>query len=451
MLPANHSFDNLKATRMIALGYPLDEIIAEFEPLISLVIRRSVSFDTRNIDEDDLKQIARLKVADICKDFKPTKSSLFVYASTVLRHTLWSSCKLGPADYARTPEEVDLDARPSDYTALERVERFKLPGNLVDKLRVEGDPKAEVASRYVYGIFCSGLYDGNKARVLKTLTYGLDLNPKMARYLVDQVLLQLRVIYSSHGSDVKEVRDDPFFYNKFKHSVIPELREIIGERAFERLVHFFGGLSITVPSKELLDSIDRDLHILKSLTADWNSSLQLSRAYGISPEGIKTVFKSCLHRLQTDVEYRNLVSAELDLNKIPYYSDPADPKPKKKAAPDAASKKRLQKRMMSTDSMGFQIGSRNSLMYTMIVTGRCTRHDLVEAVHKKFGGTLQSAKSTVSAFLSDIKHPFGKFNTSRSLTILMDSESRLSFERNSLDAAQIVIAERRKANLEAVS
>lgn len=451
-LPPNQAFDNAKTTRMIALGYPLELIIPEFEPLISLTIHRSVSYDTRNIDEDDLKQIARLRIADICNSFNPRRSTLFVWASTVFRHTLWSACKLGPLDYARVPDEIDLDAHPSGIQMEGKIDTFRLPESVKTSLRIGNDPRSQLASQYVYGVFCSQLYDDNKARVLKTLTYGLDLSPKLARYLVDQMLVHLRVAHSgTHAGTVKEVRDDAFFYNKFKHTVIPELRELLGERAFERFIHFFGGLAITVPSRDNLDSIDRDLDILESLTKDWNGSSVLSKRYGISPEGIKTVFKSCLHRLQSDEEYRELVSQRVELSKIPGYVDPNDPHPKKKVIPDIASRKRLHKKMLNTDSMGFQLGSRNSLMYTMIVTGRATRQDLVETVHSKFGGTVVSAKSTVSAFLSDIKHPFGKFNTSRNLTILVDSERRLSFERNSLDAAQRVIAERRKANLEAVS
>lgn len=451
-LPPTHAFDNAKTTRMIALGYPLEAIIPEFEPLISLVIHRSVSYDTRNIDEDDLKQLARLRIADICMGFNPRRSSLFVWASTVFRHTLWSACKLGVGDYARTPEEVDLDSHPSTYSVEPPLEVLTMPETVKTSLRLGKDPKAILASQYVYGVFCSQLYDDNKARVLKTLTYGLDLSPKLARYLVDQMLVHLRVSHSSsanHG--VKEVRDDAFFYNRFKHTVLPEMRALLGERAFERLIHFFGGLAITVPSRDNLDSIDRDLDILKTLTRDWNASGSLSKKYGISPEGIKTVFKSNLHRLQTDDEYRDLVAKLVDLEKIPGYVDPKDPHPKKRVIQDMASRKRLQKKMLNTDSMGFQLGCRNSLMYTMIVTGRATRQDLVEAVHSKFGGSIISAKSTVSAFLSDIKHEFGKFNTSRNLTILVDGERRLSFERTSLDAAQQVIAERRKANMESIS
>ena len=448
MLPT-HSFDNAKATRMIALGYPLESILPEFEPLISLVIRRSVSFDPRNIDEDDLKQIGRLQVKTICRDFNPRKSSLFVYASTALRHTLWSACKLGAKDYARTPEDVDLDAYPSLQKVDHSQEALVMPLEIMGNLRIGEDPKTIAASKYVYGVFCSELYDDNKSRVLKTLTYGLDISPKLARYLVDQMLVQLRVCH--HKREVKEVRDDEFFYNKFKHSVIPELRETLGERAFERLIHFFGGLSVVVPSQDSLEAIDRELNIIVSLTKDWTSCGMLSRKYGISPEGIKTVFKSNLHRLQTDPEYRSLVAKYVDIDKIPGYVDPSDSAPKKKAVTDIATRKRLYKKMLNTDSMGFQLGSRNSLMYTMIVTGRATRQTLVETVHAKFGGNVTSAKSTVSAFLSDIKHPFGKFNTSRALTILLDSERRLSFEKQSLEAAQQVIAERRKLNLEAVS
>jgi hypothetical protein len=87
----------------------------------------------------------------------------------------------------------------------------------------------------------------------------------------------------------------------------------------------------------------------------------------------------------------------------------------------------------------------------MIVTGNCTRQQIVNTVIDKFGGELHSAKSTVSAFLSDIKQPFGKFNTSRNLKILINAKGQLSFESQRLAESQRYVAERIQAQMVAAS
>ena len=302
---------------------------------------------------------------------------------------------------------------------------------------------AEAAARYVFGVLTANDYESNRARVLKTLTYGFDINPKHARFLTDHVLVKLRAQYSK---GVKEVRDDEMFDIKFKYSLVPELRELLGERAFERLIHFFGGLSISVPSMGQIDAIDRDVAILKALAADWTCGPELSKRYGISPEGIKAVYKNCLHRLHTDKDYKRLVSATIPLNTIPGYEDEKIHKVKK-VVNFGEKRTHMRRRNIHTDSMGFTLSSRNSLLYTQIVTGKCTRSELVQSLVTKFGGTESAAKATVSAFLSDLKHPFGKFNTSRNLKVLVDSQGRLSFEAESLAAAQRVIALKRQAQM----
>jgi hypothetical protein len=70
---------------------------------------------------------------------------------------------------------------------------------------------------------------------------------------------------------------------------------------------------------------------------------------------------------------------------------------------------------------------------------------------QKFGGELHSAKSTVSAFMSDIKQPFGKFNTSRNLIILSNQHGQMSFESKRLAESQQIVAEKIQAQIVAVS
>lgn len=435
-------FDVAKVSRMIALGYPQDTIVPHFEPLIRTIINRQVAFDHRNHSEDDLIQIGLVKSIEVIDSFRQEKGNLFTYAAKLIRHALWSEVKLKPLDAKRVTDEVEFDTLPDvSMSSPSSHKELYLDDEFISNLRM--GENAEAAARYVFGVLTANDYESNRARVLKTLTYGFDINPKHARFLTDHVLVKLRAQYSK---GVKEVRDDEMFDIKFKYSLVPELRELLGERAFERLIHFFGGLSISVPSMGQIDAIDRDVAILKALAADWTCGPELSKRYGISPEGIKAVYKNCLHRLHTDKDYKRLVSATIPLNTIPGYEDEKIHKVKK-VVNFGEKRTHMRRRNIHTDSMGFTLSSRNSLLYTQIVTGKCTRSELVQSLVTKFGGTESAAKATVSAFLSDLKHPFGKFNTSRNLKVLVDSQGRLSFEAESLAAAQRVIALKRQAQM----
>lgn len=436
-------FDVSKVSRLIALGKPVNEILPHFKPLIKTIIRTSVAWDSRNHTEEDLTQIGLLKAMEVVDKFSINQGNLLAYAVKLIKHALWSEARLRPLDHQRVSDEVDFDVIQSkDYQFTDDA-TLRLDPDVIKQFRMEDD-SYQAAAEYVFGVLLDNDYEQNRARVLKTLTHGYDVNPKHARFLADHVLVTLRKHYSKGP---KEVRDDTMFDNKFKYTLVPELRDLLGERAFERLIHFFGGLTISIPSADQIESIDRDLAILRALAKDWTCGPTLSKKYGISPEGIKAVYKSCLHRLHTDSEYRTLVAQLIDLNAIPGFDNPAAPK-KKKVVPMFGERKPMPRRKITnTDSMGFTLGCRNSLLYTLIVTGKCTRAELVKHVMAKFGGTESAAKATVSAFLSDIKHPFGKFNTSRNLMLLTDSMGRLSFEKKSLAAAQQVVAAKRQAQM----
>lgn len=435
-------FDVAKVSRLIALGVPQAQIVPFFEPLVRTIIHRHVAFDTRNHDEEDLLQMGLLKSIEVIEGFRPERGNLFTYAVKLIRHALWSEVKLKPLDSKRITDEVDFDAFPDERSGtVQSHKELLLEDGFVKSLRMGED--TEIATRYVFGVLTANDYESNRARVLKTLTYGYDINPKQARFLTDHVLVKLRARYSR---GVKEVRDDEMFDIKYKHTLVPELRNLLGERAFERLIHFFGGLSISVPSMEQIDSIDRDIAILKALAADWTCGPELSKKYGISPEGIKAVYKNCLHKLHTDKDYKRLISKSIPVETIPGYEDEKTHKVKK-VVNFGEKRTPMRRRNIHTDSMGFTLSSRNSLLYTQIVTGKCTRSQLVESVVAKFAGTESAAKATVSAFLSDLKHPFGKFNTSRNLKVLVDAQGRLSFETASLVAAQHVIALKRQAQM----
>lgn len=442
-------FDVNKVTRMIALGsYPVDTILPHFIPLVKTIIRTGVAWDSRNHEDKDLLQIGLIKSVEVIERFSVPQGNLLAFATKLIRHALWSEARLRPLDKQRIPDETEFDSMPSRPLMVPEHVDCQLTDAILKKFRME-DVSYKRAAEYVFGVLSSNDYEQNRARVLKTLTYGYDINPKHARFLADHMLVILRQHYSKGPS---EIRDDAMFDNRFKLTLVPELRELLGERAFERLIHFFGGITVSIPSMDQISNIDRDLAILKALALDWSCGPTLSKKYGISPEGIKAVFKACLHSLHTDAEYRKLVAEHIDLNRIPGFDNPAAAKKAKKPMPAFGERRPAPRRKMNnTDSMGFTLGCRNSLLYTLIITGKCTREDLVTLVVQKFGGTESTAKSTVSAFLSDIKHPFGKFNTSRNLTLLRDNHGRLSFEKKSLEAAQRVVAAKRQAQLIALT
>lgn len=451
-------FDVPKVSRMISMGYAHNDILPHFKPLIRNIIHTKVAWDHRNHTEDDLMQIGLIKCMEIIDKFSCLQGDLFAYALKVIVRALWSEAHLKPLDKMRVAldenDEEDFETKFSNvphqgYNVEGTDHEFLLDPKIAAQFRVETGDYSRAAG-YVFGVLLSNDYESNRARVIKTLTHGFDVNPKHARFLADHVLVTLRRNYSK---GVTEIRDDEMFDNTFKFTLVPELRELLGEKAFERLIHFFGGITVTIPSSDHINHIDRDLAILKALANDWNCGPTLSRKYGISPEGIKAVYKACLHRLHTDIQYRGLISQMVDLSTVPGFENPNSVvKKSKKPAPTFGERKTPPKRKVTnTDSMGFTLGCRNSLLYTLIITGKCTRINLVEHVLAKFGGTESAAKATVSAFLSDIKHPFGKFNTSRNLKLLTDNYGRLSFERKSLEDAQKVVAAKRQSQLIAMS
>lgn len=434
-------FDGDKVSRLIALGRPHNEIIPHFLPLVNTVLRSGVAFDGHNHTEEDLRQIGLIKAQEVIEKFNPNQGNLFIYASTLVKHAIWTEARLRPLDRKRVTDEIDFDQQAS-LQPPEHVEPPQLDEKFFTDLRLENE-NHKAAARYIFGVLMYNDYESNRARVLKTLSNGYDINLKLARFLIDHVLVALRRKFSKGA---QEVRDDELFDNRYKHTVIPEMRELVGERAFERLVHYFGGMTVSIPSVSQIDTIDRDVAILKALANDWTCGPSLAKKHGISPEGIKAVYKSCLHKLHTDPEFAALVAKQIPLDQIPGAELPSESPTKKKPMPGFGERKPAPRRKVNnTDSMGFILGCRNSLLYTLIVTGKCTRSDLVKSVVAKFGGTESSAKATVSAFLSDIKHPFGKFNTSRNLKILTDGMGRLSFDKGSLLAAQQVISIKRAA------
>jgi hypothetical protein len=435
-------FDIPKVTRLIALGKPHNEILPHFLSLVKNIIHSTVSFDNRNHTEEDLIQVGLIKAQEVIEKFQVEQGGLFPFATTLIKHAIWSEARLRPLDHQRSTEDINFDLEPAAPAV--PAQTLKLDSSCLKHLRLEGNTYQQ-AAEYIFGVLTSNDYESNRARVLKTLTHGYDINPKHARFLMDHVMVTLRVHYSK---GVVEIRDDPMFANRFKHTLILEIRQLLGERAFERMIHYFGGLTISIPSVEQIASIDRDMAILKALALDWTCGPTLSKKYGISPEGIKAVYKACLHKIHTDVEYAALVAEHMPLSSIPGVEVPQEIKAKKLPMPTFGEKKVVPRcKIMNTDSMGFTLGCRNSLLYTLLITGKCTRQDLVKVVLSKFGGTESAAKATVSAFLSDIKHPFGKFNTSRNLKLVVDPKGRLSFERKSLIAAQEVIMAKRQSQV----
>lgn len=445
------SFDVERASRYIALGKPLNETLPLFDPLLRTIIRQKVSFDPRNHQEDDLMQVGRMKAVEVIHRFDPNQGNLFVYASKLISQVMWATVKLRPIDKMRASDDVDPDNAPDNdgcahnlaiSSDFEQPADTGMPQAVMSKLRLE-QPEYADAVEYIYGVLLDNDYEQNKARILKTLTHGFDVNPKNARFLLDHVFVALRSHYSAGP---KEVRDDAFFDNKFKYTLVPELRELLGEKAFEKLIHFFGGITISVPSVDHIASIERDLTILAALARDWSCGPSLAKKFGISPEGTKAIYKTCLVRLQMDAEFRKLVSHRVKLDTLPGYEDPTAKKPKKTMAPNFGEKRSAPRRnVQSTDSMGFALGSRNSLLFTMIAMGQSTRSQLVDAIVEKFKSTPSAAKGTVGVFLSDIRRPHGTFNTSRNLRIVCDAQQRLAFTPESLEAARQVVRGKKQA------
>jgi len=84
-----------------------------------------------------------------------------------------------------------------------------------------------------------------------------------------------------------------------RHSLMPELYELLGQSKFIQFVELFGGTNLHVPSKEDLREALRDAHIYTELRDDQHN-LEKTRAlgdkYSLTTAGVRKIFE----RVQTE-------------------------------------------------------------------------------------------------------------------------------------------------------
>jgi hypothetical protein len=78
------------------------------------------------------------------------------------------------------------------------------------------------------------------------------------------------------------------------------------------------------------------------------------------------------------------------------------------------------------DEYGFRKGSKASSIYTMLLTGKNTKKQVLAKLNKKYPGS--NNKVTLNAFLSDVQRPVGTYPASRGITIEQDDKGILSIK-----------------------
>lgn len=79
------------------------------------------------------------------------------------------------------------------------------------------------------------------------------------------------------------------------------------------------------------------------------------------------------------------------------------------------------------DENGFTIGSKSSLIYSLLSEGRHTREDIIKALNEKYPGA--NNKSSLGTFISDVQKSVGTYSTSRGVKVVTSADGILSIEK----------------------
>ncbi len=115
-----------------------------------------------------------------------------------------------------------------------------------------------------------------------------------------------------------------------------------------------------------------------------------------------------------------------NIAEIPTDKSEAQPETKSKTR-TMAKKKDMSDMGKGKDENGFTIGSKSSLIYSLLSEGRHTREGILKMLDEKFPGS--NNKNTLSTFISDVQKPVGTYSSSRGIKISITEDGVLSIEK----------------------
>lgn len=88
---------------------------------------------------------------------------------------------------------------------------------------------------------------------------------------------------------------------------------------------------------------------------------------------------------------------------------------------------KAEKAASGKDENGFTIGSKSSLIYSLLAEGKHTREEILEVLNEKYPGA--NNKSSLSTFISDVQKPVGTYSSSRGVRVGVTEEGLLFIEK----------------------
>jgi RNA polymerase sigma factor (sigma-70 family) len=207
----------------------IESILEECTPLVNYMVR-----NCNPADDDDMRQEVFIKIIKSLEHFNPDKANVHTYFSRVIRNT----CITHFHKDMRGAGDCDLD---DESQGLESIGiSFKLDDTMSDLLqrnrqRFPSMPAAKIDA--ITEMAYLSIYDGlDKGRtVVRQISKTYDMPRENALAIYSSTIIYLRQKFSESCDNVVEI--DEF-------SLLPELKELLGEDNFSKLITSFSGIII---------------------------------------------------------------------------------------------------------------------------------------------------------------------------------------------------------------
>lgn len=217
----------------------LDKILEKTRPLAIYIAARYAD------NTEDLVQEALIKVMTSLDHYDVSKSNLHTYFATVIRNScITHYCKAKTYDsvenYCLEEFENSPIAKTTDETKIwDECELEELISRNKERFPSLSSVVIEQATTSIYYTTRDGIH--NKSRgIVGLLVNKLKINRNVANIFYKSTISYMRMKYLSNSSSSKSISKTP------EISILPEVREFMGEEQYQKFVCVFSGISINV-------------------------------------------------------------------------------------------------------------------------------------------------------------------------------------------------------------
>jgi hypothetical protein len=224
-------------------------------PLIDTLILDGGFVDYGELDE--LRSECVIKLSRVIEKFDPNRGRAFTILSISIKHFLISyiqKIKSKTKLIASVEEDYLENVGGESYVSSEISEEFK---KRVWSIETRfHDARSIEALKYYVSYFVSDGFATSKTKMCSTASQSFGITQEQSYILYDYALIQIRSVLV----DIAEmpITDLELLRINKKWSVIPELASIIGMNNLNKIIHIFGGISITLPSPKDLSKLRKD-------------------------------------------------------------------------------------------------------------------------------------------------------------------------------------------------